>query len=99
MTIPQATSFFSATADFASGLDTPREFLERCLARLEAFESVGAFVCHDIAAAGTAAETTGPSPSSCAAISLPCETDRIPHWPDRRQGANLEPTHPSGAGP
>src|SRR5437763_5105489 len=57
MTIPQATSFFSATADFAAGLDTPREFLERCLARLEAFEaSVGAFVCHDIAAAGTAAE-------------------------------------------
>ena len=57
MTIPQATSFFSATADFAAGLDTPREFLERCLARLEAFEaSVGAFVCHDIAAAGTAAD-------------------------------------------
>ena len=44
-------------ADFAAGLDTPREFLERCLARLEAFEaSVGAFVCHDIAAAGTAAD-------------------------------------------
>src|SRR5438874_11245108 len=57
MTIPQATSFFSATADFAAGLDTPREFLERCLARLEAFEaSVGAFVCHDLAAAGTAAD-------------------------------------------
>src|SRR5438552_11978234 len=57
MTIPQATSYFSATADFAAGLDTPREFLERCLARLEAFEaSVGAFVCHDIAAAGTAAD-------------------------------------------
>src|SRR5437763_4339772 len=56
MTIPQATSFFSATADFASGLDTPREFLERCLARLEAFENVGAFVCHDSASARAAAD-------------------------------------------
>jgi Asp-tRNA(Asn)/Glu-tRNA(Gln) amidotransferase A subunit family amidase len=57
MTIPQALPFFSAAAGFASGADTPREFLERCLRRLEAFEpAVGAFVCHDIAAARTAAD-------------------------------------------
>jgi hypothetical protein len=42
---------FPAAADFAAGGDTPRAFLERCLARLEAFEpDVGAFVCHEVAA-------------------------------------------------
>jgi Asp-tRNA(Asn)/Glu-tRNA(Gln) amidotransferase A subunit family amidase len=57
MTIPQVIPFFSAAANFAGGRDTPREFLERCLARLEAFEpAVGAFVCHDIAAARAAAD-------------------------------------------
>jgi len=57
MTIPQAITFFSAAANFAASSDTPREFLERCLARLEAFEpGVGAFVCHDIAAARAAAD-------------------------------------------
>jgi Asp-tRNA(Asn)/Glu-tRNA(Gln) amidotransferase A subunit family amidase len=57
MTLPERMPFFSAAADFAAGNDTPREFLERCLARLEAFESaVGAFVCHDIAAARAAAD-------------------------------------------
>jgi hypothetical protein len=38
MTTPQPMPFFAAAADFAAGRDTPREFLERCLARLEAFE-------------------------------------------------------------
>ena len=57
MTPPQPIPFFSATAGFAAGSDTPREFLERCLDRLEAFEpAVGAFVCHDIAAARVAAD-------------------------------------------
>jgi Asp-tRNA(Asn)/Glu-tRNA(Gln) amidotransferase A subunit family amidase len=57
MTIPQAIPFFSAAANFAVGADTPRDFLERCLARLEAFEpAVGAFVCHDIAAARAIAD-------------------------------------------
>ncbi len=57
MTIPQAIPFFSVTANFAAGTDTPREFLERCLARLESFESaVGAFICHDIAAARAGAD-------------------------------------------
>ena len=57
MTVPQVIPFFSAAANFAGSSDTPLEFLERCLARLETFEpAVGAFVCHDIAAARAAAE-------------------------------------------
>jgi Asp-tRNA(Asn)/Glu-tRNA(Gln) amidotransferase A subunit family amidase len=57
MTIPQPIAFFPAAADYAAGKDTPRDFLERCLVRLEEFEpAIGAFVCHDIAAARTAAE-------------------------------------------
>src|SRR5271155_1710727 len=57
MMTPQPMPFFAAAADFAAGRDTPREFLERCLARLEAFEpAVGAFVCHDITAARAAAD-------------------------------------------
>ena len=35
MTIPQPIAFFPAAADHAAGKDTPRDFLERCLARLE----------------------------------------------------------------
>ena len=57
MTTPQPMPFFTAAADFAAGRDTPREFLERCLARLEAFEpAVGAFVCRDVATARAAAD-------------------------------------------
>ena len=57
MTLPQPRPFFSATAGFADGSDTPRAFLERCLDRLAEFEpAVGAFVCHDIAAARIAAD-------------------------------------------
>ena len=59
MTIPQAFPFFFAVADFRAGKDTPRDFLERCLARLESYEpTVGAFVCHDIAAARQAADNS-----------------------------------------
>jgi Asp-tRNA(Asn)/Glu-tRNA(Gln) amidotransferase A subunit family amidase len=57
MTLPQPMPFFSAAANFAAGNDTPREFLERCLSHVEKFEpAVGAFVCHDIAAARVAAD-------------------------------------------
>jgi Asp-tRNA(Asn)/Glu-tRNA(Gln) amidotransferase A subunit family amidase len=57
MTLPQPMPFFSAAANFAAGNDTPREFLERCLLHVEKFEpAVGAFVCHDIAAARAAAD-------------------------------------------
>src|SRR3954454_20032116 len=57
MRMPEPVPFVSASADFAAGTDTPRDFLERCLARMEAFEpDVGAFVCHDIARARVAAD-------------------------------------------
>ena len=59
MTLPQPIPFFSAMAGFAAGSDTPRAFLERCLDRLAEFEpAVGAFVCHDIAAARIAADNS-----------------------------------------
>ena len=57
MTLPQPMPIFSAAANFAAGNDTPRQFLERCLSHVEKFEpAVGAFVCHDIAAARAAAD-------------------------------------------
>ena len=57
MTLPQPMPFFSAAANFAAGNDTPRQLLERCLLNVEEFEpAVGAFVCHDIAAARAAAD-------------------------------------------
>ena len=57
MTLPKPMPFFSPAANFAAGDDTPREFLERCLSHFEEFEpAVGAFVCHDIAAARAAAD-------------------------------------------
>src|SRR5580658_7523466 len=57
MPTPQPIPFFVATGRFASGDDSPRELLERCLARLAAFEpTVGAFVCYDIEAARAAAD-------------------------------------------
>src|SRR3954452_11718291 len=60
MTLPQPMPFFSAAARFAAGNDTPRQFLERCLSHVEEFEpTVGAFVCHDIAAARAAADRSG----------------------------------------
>src|SRR4051794_16508494 len=59
MTLPQPMPFFSATAGFAAGRDTPRAFLERCLDRLAEFEpAVGAFVCQDITAARIAADNS-----------------------------------------
>ena len=57
MPTPQPIPFFSAVPRFVSGGDTPRDLLERCLARLAEFEpAVGAFVCHDVAAAQAAAD-------------------------------------------
>jgi Asp-tRNA(Asn)/Glu-tRNA(Gln) amidotransferase A subunit family amidase len=57
MPTPQPTPFFSAVAGFKAGSDTPRDFLERCLARFAEFEpTVQAFVCHDFAAARAAAD-------------------------------------------
>ena len=57
MAKPAVRPFFSATSDFKSGKDTPRAFLDRCLASVAEFEpSVGAFVHIDIEAAKTAAD-------------------------------------------
>jgi Asp-tRNA(Asn)/Glu-tRNA(Gln) amidotransferase A subunit family amidase len=57
MPLPQPIPFFSSSADFVAGTDTPRDFLERCLGRLQTFDPVvGAFVCHDTAAARAAAD-------------------------------------------
>ncbi|HVH80528.1 MAG TPA: amidase family protein, partial [Stellaceae bacterium] len=57
MPTPQPLPFFSATADFAAGHDTPSAFLERCLERIAEFEpAVRAFVCQDADAARKAAD-------------------------------------------
>src|ERR1700752_4616224 len=49
--------YLSATPRFASGADTPRDFLERCLADLAAFEpKIGAFVNLSLARARASAD-------------------------------------------
>src|ERR1700722_4178300 len=54
---PRMQPFLPATADFVSGKDSPRKFLERCIAELEAWEpKIGAFVTLNLAAARTAAD-------------------------------------------
>jgi Asp-tRNA(Asn)/Glu-tRNA(Gln) amidotransferase A subunit family amidase len=54
---PRMRPFLPATADFAGGKDSPREFLERCIGELDAWEpKVGAFVTLNLAAARTAAD-------------------------------------------
>ena len=57
MTRPEPRSYFAATASFATGEDSPRGFLERCIARIEADDGeVGAFVAVNADAARAAAE-------------------------------------------
>jgi hypothetical protein len=54
---PQMRPFLPATADFVTGTDSPREFLERCIAQLNAWEpKVGAFVTVNLVAAREAAD-------------------------------------------
>jgi Asp-tRNA(Asn)/Glu-tRNA(Gln) amidotransferase A subunit family amidase len=54
---PRMQPFLPATADFVSGKDSPRAFLERCIAELDAWEPrIGAFVALNLAAARTAAD-------------------------------------------
>jgi Asp-tRNA(Asn)/Glu-tRNA(Gln) amidotransferase A subunit family amidase len=54
---PRMQPFLPATADFKSGKDSPREFLERCIVELEAWEpKIGAFVTLNLAGARTAAD-------------------------------------------
>jgi Asp-tRNA(Asn)/Glu-tRNA(Gln) amidotransferase A subunit family amidase len=54
-----AKPYLSATPRFAGGADTPRDFLERCLADLAAFEpKIGAFVNLSLDRARTAADAS-----------------------------------------
>src|ERR1700722_14138345 len=54
---PRMRPFLPATAEFVSGKESPREFLERCFAQLAAWEpKIGAFVALNLAAARTAAD-------------------------------------------
>ena len=54
---PRIRPFLPATADFANGKDSPRQFLERCIAELDAWEpKIGAFVALNPAGARAAAD-------------------------------------------
>src|SRR5260370_18176583 len=54
---PVMRPYLPATAKFISGEDSPRAFLERCFASLEASEpAIGAFVTLNLAAARLAAD-------------------------------------------
>jgi len=56
-TTPVMRPYLPATAKFAGGEDSPRAFLERCLASLDATEpAIGAFVTLSLAAARAAAD-------------------------------------------
>ena len=56
-TKPRMRPFLPATADFVSGKDSPRRFLDRCIADLEAWEQkIGAFVALSLDAARSAAD-------------------------------------------
>ena len=55
----QARTFFDRTSAFASGADSPREFLERCIAEIDAREAtVRAFVALNLEAARVAADAS-----------------------------------------
>src|SRR5262245_34276723 len=54
---PRARSYFAAAQTFRDSTDTPRAFLERCIATIEALDSeVGAFVTINLRAARAAAD-------------------------------------------
>ena len=54
---PEARSYFASVEGFTKGYDSPREFLERCIARIKALESdVGAFVATNFRDAQAAAD-------------------------------------------
>ena len=56
-TTPLMRPFLPATAGFSSDADSPREFLERCIATLDAWEPrIGAFVSVNLVAARVAAD-------------------------------------------
>jgi Asp-tRNA(Asn)/Glu-tRNA(Gln) amidotransferase A subunit family amidase len=54
---PVLRPYLPATADFAAGRDSPRDYLERCVAALDAWEPrIGAFVTVNLAEARAAAD-------------------------------------------
>ena len=54
---PRMRPFLPATAHFVGGKNSPREFLERCIAQLDAWEpKIGAFVTLNLAGARAAAD-------------------------------------------
>src|SRR5947209_14018910 len=54
---PRMRPFLPATADFANGKDSPRAFLERCIAEIDLWEpKIGAFVALNLAGARAAAD-------------------------------------------
>jgi Amidase len=56
-TLPVLRPYLPATADFGAVRDSPRDFLERCLAALDAWEPrIGAFVTLNLAEARAAAD-------------------------------------------
>jgi len=56
-TKPLMRSYLAATARFASGAATPRQFFDQSLALLESWEPrIGAFVCTNLPAARAAAD-------------------------------------------
>ncbi|MGB9042721.1 MAG: amidase family protein, partial [Pseudolabrys sp.] len=57
--VPQSRPFLAATARFASGVDTPRAYLERCLDALDSWEpKIGAFVHTNIDGARATADAS-----------------------------------------
>src|SRR5215468_1123413 len=56
-TVPVLHPYLPATADFTAGRDSPRDFLERCVAALDAWEPrIGAFVTINLVEARAAAD-------------------------------------------
>jgi Asp-tRNA(Asn)/Glu-tRNA(Gln) amidotransferase A subunit family amidase len=56
---PTMRPYLAATSGFASGKDTPRDFLERCLGDLESWEpKIGAFVALNLGGARAAADAS-----------------------------------------
>lgn len=67
---PEARSYFAATANFADGSDSPRAFLERCIAEIERRDGeVKAFVVTGLDAARAAADESGTRWTSGKALS------------------------------
>ncbi len=88
---PRMRPFLPATAHFAGGKNSPREFLERCIAQLDAWEpKIGAFVTLNLAGARAAADrSTEPLAGGQAAFA-----DR--RHADRNQGHHRNHRHAHG---